>query len=200
MDRESPAVVVGQRVADGVVGRIGIAGERGDPNRRADHGVFKDIVRRRIRIGDRRDIELVHIANGDSNRQCAERTVLRGGADRDFAGWTKLAINGAGNRDDACRRIDREAAAAAVVQRIGDCVVGRVGIGCEGGNTDEGSDGGVFQNVVRGRIDVRDRGDGEFVDVANRDRERRGAERTVRGCRANYDRGAGGRLAIHGAG
>ena len=61
-----------------------------------------------IGVGDRADVEFVHIADRDRERSCGGRAVsLRGGPDRDVVAGGRLAVEPAGHGDDARIGVDR---------------------------------------------------------------------------------------------
>ena len=84
-----------------------------------------------------------------------------------------------GHGDHAGAAVDRESSAGVIVQRVGDRVVGRVGVGGQGRHTDHRAVGGVFIDRVGGRVTVGDRSDVEFIDIVDRDREDPSLERSV---------------------
>ncbi len=84
----------------------------------------------------------------------------------------RLAIEqrAVGHRHDARGSVDREPSTGVIIQRVGDRVVGRIGIGCQSGHANHGAVGRILVDRVGCRVAVGDRTDVEFVDVVDVDR------------------------------
>ncbi len=86
-----------------------------------------------------------------------------------------------GHGDHAGVGVDGEPPAGGVVQRVGDRVVGRIGIGSQRRDADHGAIGGVLIHRVGRQVAVGHSPDIEFVDIVDVDVEALVGERTV-GC------------------
>ena len=75
--------------------------------------------------------------------------------------------------------VDREPTTGIVVQRVGDRVVGGVGVASQSGHADRRAVGGVFVNGVGRGVAVGDRSDVEFINVIDVDRHHGGVETAV---------------------
>ena len=76
------------------------------------------------------DVELVDVVDVDRQALRAGRSVAAGRPHGDVVAGRCFSIEqgAVGDRDHAGRAIDRESSARVIVQRVGDRVVGRVGI------------------------------------------------------------------------
>ncbi len=68
IDLEEVVWVTGQTVGDGVVVGVQVEGVSGDANGRANSNILIDLVRCRIDVGRRGDVELVEIVDRDVER------------------------------------------------------------------------------------------------------------------------------------
>ena len=137
-------------------------------------------IGRSVAVGDRTDVELVQVVDVDRQHLVGERTVARGGPDRDIAaGPVRLAVDGPGHGDDARVGIDGEASAVVVLQAVGDRIVRGIGVAGRGGDADRGADDRVLIDRIGRGVAVGDRADVEFVQVVDRDREHLVGERAV---------------------
>ena len=68
VDGESPAVIVEQRVGNGIIGCVCVTGGCGDTHDRSDRSIFIDIIAGCVGVGYSPDIKLVDIV--DSDREC----------------------------------------------------------------------------------------------------------------------------------
>ena len=68
VDGKPATGIVAAGCSDRVVGRIGVAGQAGHADRGADDRILGHRVGRGVRIGDRADVEFVHIAHRDRER------------------------------------------------------------------------------------------------------------------------------------
>ena len=133
----------------------------------------------RVAVGDRTDIEFIHVVDRDRKHVGLERAVGRGGPDGDrSSGSVRFAVDRPGDRNDARTRIDRKPATVVVVQRVGDRV-GGVRVVRKSGHTDRRPDGGVFADRIGGRVIVDNRCGAEFRYVGDVDRKVLSAERSI---------------------
>ena len=148
VDLEGAAGVVDQRVGDGVVGGVGVGGVGGDPDQGAGGGVLADCIGRAAIVGRRRGVELVDVVDGDGEL-VGMRAVAGGGAHGDVERGSAFAVDlrAVEDADNAGVGVDLEGAGV-VDQRVGDGVVGGVGVGGVGGDPDQGAGGGVLADLI----------------------------------------------------
>ena len=174
IDGEPSAVVVLQAVGDRVVRGIGVAGAGRDAHRRADDRVLVHRIGRGVTVGDRPDVELVQVVDVDRKHLVGERTVARGGPDRDVpTGAVRLAIDRPGHGHDARVGVDGEPAAVVVLQAVGDRVVRGIRVAGRRGHADRGADDRVLVDRIGRGIRVADRTHVELIHVVDRDRKHR---------------------------
>src|SRR5205823_5558144 len=150
-DREQGgAGAAGDRVADAVGGGVGVRGEGGHPDRRADRDILVDRIARRIAVDRGRDAELVDVVDGDRKALVGGRAVGRGRGDHDGpARPQRLAVERRGGGDHPAaggRCYERGAGAAG--DRVADAVGGGVGVRGEGGHPDRRADRDVLVDRV----------------------------------------------------
>ena len=100
----------------------------------------------------------------------------------------KVEERAVGDRDDASRTVDGESATGAVVEGVGDSVVGRVGIAGRSSQANGCSIGRVFSHRIGCRIAVADGSDIELVDIGQVDDKVLGRETAVIRGGPNRDR------------
>src|SRR5205823_6219342 len=199
-DREQGgAGAAGDRVAHSVGGGIGVRGEGGHPDRRADRDILVDRVGRAIGVGRGRDGELVDVVDRDREGLGRGRPVPRGRALLPYPTlFRSLAVDRRGGGHHPAGGADREqGGAGAAGDRVAHSVGGGIGVGGEGGHPDRRADRDILGDEER-RAGGDGRGrDGELVDVVDRDREGLGRGRAVRRVRGDLESLAGaGRLAV----
>ena len=169
--------IADQAVADGVGGRVGVAGVGGDADGGAVGGVLCDLVGAGVAVVRRGHVGFVDVADGDREGSHGAGAVRRAGLDVEGAAGTRLAVDAAGDGDDAARGVDRElartgsAAIGIADQAVADGVGGRIGVAGGGGDADGGADGGVLGDLVGADVAVARRGHAEFVDVVDAQRD-----------------------------
>ena len=103
IDLKQTACGIRERVCHGVIGGVVIAREGHDADIDVDAGVFNDAIELRVVVGDRADIEFVHVIDQDREGFVRERTVGGGGSNRDVvkAGGFAIDTRSVGHADDA---------------------------------------------------------------------------------------------------
>ncbi len=101
IDLEEVVWVAGQAVGDGVVGRIQVEAAGGDANCCADSNVFIDLIRCRIAVGWRGDVELIEIIDRDVKSLGRRGTVAGLAWTVIERFWPCLSIDRDGGGDDS---------------------------------------------------------------------------------------------------
>src|SRR5207248_1684621 len=109
VDREqAQAGAAGDGVADAVGGGVGVRGERGHPDRRADRDILVDRVARVVAVDRGRDGELVDVVARALHALFRSRAVGRGRRDDDGAARTqRLAVDRRRGGDHPAGGVDR---------------------------------------------------------------------------------------------
>ena len=171
VDREPPARVVVERVADRI-GPVRIVGEGRHADHRAGSRVLQDEVGRTVGVADGRDTRLVDVRYADREHFGGERPVGARRPHRDRVAAGRLVVEAAGDGHHARVGVDREQPAGIVIQRVADRVRG-IGIGRQAGDTHHGARRRILGNGVGTGIGVGHGPGVEFVDVTHGDRQGR---------------------------
>ncbi len=79
IDRKASAIIVEERVSDGIGSAIGIGRRRGNSDDRSHGRVFIDCIGSGIGVGNGTHIELIHIVDADRKVLVGVGTIGRGG-------------------------------------------------------------------------------------------------------------------------
>ena len=164
---KTSARIVGQRISDGVVGGIRIAGSGSQSNGCTVDCILRDVVGCRIIVGNRAHIKFIDIDNVECESLIRERSVRRRCPHRDVVGSGSFTVYRTRNRHHARIGADGKTSARAVGQRISNSVGGGIRIAGCGSQPDGRAIDRVLQDSVGSRIAIGNRPHIEFIDIVH---------------------------------
>ena len=166
------AIAVQQTVSHYVCGGICVNCRRRDADHCSDHYVLIDGIDCRVRVDRSCDRKLIRIDNRDGETLICNGTVRRRCSNRYVASRSIcLSIDSPRHRDDSGARVDGEATAVVILQRVIDQVGRCIRVSGQSCNSNNRAHGGVFDDGIRGRIGICHRADCELIHVRNADRK-----------------------------
>ena len=182
VDSKSSASAVSERIADRV-GPVGVGGKGCETHDCPCRSILQHEVGGCIGVADGRYARFVDVGDIDGKALRIETAIAAGRSRDDVVASGRFVVERAIDCHDTRGGMDGEQATGAIVERIGDRVVGCVGISSCDCNAYGGADGRIFCYGVGGSVAIADGTHVEFIDIVEIDGKHGTRRRSVSRCR-----------------